>query len=431
VSSTLIAVVAAVVSALFLGIASVADQRSTKQVQTRKALSPRIFADLARQPLWLAAILANIVGFALQVTALSFGSLALVQPLLVGDLVWAVLISWYLRKRANIQRPGGPRADAIMFCGVGATTIGVAGFLAIGRPSAGNNHASLGTLPQLVIFLIIVVGGCLLLGAKKPNLQPLALAVACGVCYGVAAFSVKLVTAEVGHGPGELFTDWPIYILLVVGPAGFLLNQDAFQEGTFLAPVQAILTSADPVISIALGILWLGVHVRNTPGAIAGQVASLLVMIAGIVVTAQHAPQVMAGSAESPPGVPEAATEPLSSPSREPWTKPPGLLRLGGAVSAAGGGTRRGLVALRGGRVRGGGRRASARVGGRARRPGAAGRPGAAFREQFLEARATQAAEGAVGSRPVQDRDLELGGRQPGLLTVRGRRGRSRGRARG
>ena len=81
---SLIAVVAAIASALMLGISSVADQRSTKRVESRRALSPRILLDLARQPLWLTALGANLVGFALQVVALNFGSLALVQPILVA-----------------------------------------------------------------------------------------------------------------------------------------------------------------------------------------------------------------------------------------------------------------------------------------------------------------------------------------------------------
>lgn len=291
-SSTTIAVTTAVVSALFLGVSAVADQRSTKRVQTRGALSPRILLDLVRQPLWLAAVGANIAGFALQVVALSFGSLAVVQPLLVFDLVFAVMISWYLRKRASAAPPGGRGGDVVLFTGVGATAAGVAGFLATGQPSGGQTHASLGTLPPLAIGLIVVVGGCLILASRNRNLRPLALALACGVCYGVAAFCIKLVTAEVGHGPAGLFGNWPVYILLVTGPAGYLLNQDAFQQGTILAPVQAIITAADPVISIALGILWLQVHVRDTPAAIAGQVVSLLVMVAGIILTAEHAPQV-------------------------------------------------------------------------------------------------------------------------------------------
>ena len=90
--STPIAVVAAVAAALVLGISSVADQRSTKRVKSERSLSPRILLDLVRQPLWLTAIGANLAGFALQVVALDFGSLALVQPLLVCDLVFAVLI---------------------------------------------------------------------------------------------------------------------------------------------------------------------------------------------------------------------------------------------------------------------------------------------------------------------------------------------------
>ena len=298
--SPLIAVVTALAAALFLGISAVADQRSTKRVKSEKALSPRILLDLVRQPLWVAAVGANIVGFALQVVALSFGSLAVVQPLLVCDLIFAVLISRYLLRRSSTPRPGGRRGDLAVYTGVAATSLGVAGFLVIGQPSGGSTHASFSILPPLVIVLVVLVGGCLAVASRYPNVRPLALALGCGVCYGVAAFAVKLVTSDFGHGLGGLFSNWPIYILLVVGPVGYLLNQDAFQQGTFLAPVQAIITAADPVLSIALGIVWLDVRVRSSPAAIAGEVASLLLMIIGIVITSQSSPQVT-GPAEATP----------------------------------------------------------------------------------------------------------------------------------
>jgi hypothetical protein len=309
--STLIAVVTAVASGLFLGISAVADQRSTKRVKTEKALSPRILLDLVRQPLWVAAVGANIVGFALQVVALSFGSLALVQPLLVCDLIFAVLISRYLLRRAGTPRPAGSRGDLYVYAGVAATAAGVAGFLAIGQPSGGSTHASFGILPPLVIVIVVLVGGCLVVASRSQSLRPLALALGCGVCYGVAAFTIKLVTSEVGHGFGGLFSNWPIYILLVVGPVGYLLNQNAFQQGTFLAPVQAIITAADPVLSIALGIVWLDVKVRSSPAAIAGEVVSLLVMIVGIVITSESAPQVTDSAPATP--IPQ---QPASSESR-------------------------------------------------------------------------------------------------------------------
>ena len=276
----------ALASALVLGISSIADQRSTKRVENRRALSPRIVVDLVRQPLWLAAIGANIVGFALQVVALAFGSLALVQPIVACDLMFAVLILWYQGQRANLKFPKVKH----MVAGVAATTVGVAGFLAIGQPSGGRTQVSFGILPPLAIRIVVVAGGCLAVAARNRNLRPLALALACGVCYGVAAFLIKLVTSEFGGGLGQVFTNWPIYVFAVVGPAGYILNQNAYQQGTLLAPVQAIISAADPIISIALGIGWLAVRLRGGPADIAGEIVSLLLLTAGIVMTAYHVP---------------------------------------------------------------------------------------------------------------------------------------------
>ena len=193
------------------------------------------------------------------------------------------------------------RWDPVLFAGVGAATLGVAGFLAIGRPSPGRADVGFSVLLPLAVGLVVVVGGCLAVAARNEKLRPLALALACGVCYGVAAFSVKLVTTEFGGGPARVFTNWPIYMLALTGPVGFILNQDAFQQGTFLAPVQAILTTADPIISIGLSILWLGARLQSSPAAIAGVVVSLLVMTAGIVVTASRAPQVQGVESSHPP----------------------------------------------------------------------------------------------------------------------------------
>jgi hypothetical protein len=282
-NNTPVAVVTAIVAAGVLGLSAAIDQRSTKKVETREALSPRLLADLARQPLWLIAIGANVVGFILQVVALAYGSLALVQPLLVCDLLFAVLIAWYLRGRANEPQPNMKP----IWIGVGVTTIGLAGFLAIGQPTPGHTQARLSMLAPLAIGYVVVVGACLVVANRNRDLQPLALALGCGVSYGVAAFVIKLLTSEFGGGLAAIFTNWPIYVFIVVGPAGFILNQNALQQGTLLAPVQAIISVADPVISIALGIAWLDVRLRSTPGAIAGEIISFLLLTVGIIMTSR------------------------------------------------------------------------------------------------------------------------------------------------
>jgi hypothetical protein len=55
------------------------------------------------------------------------------------------------------------------------------------------------------------------------------------------------------------------YALAVAGPLGFLLNENAFQQGTLTAPVLSIITVCDPLISIALAYLWLNENFSSNP----------------------------------------------------------------------------------------------------------------------------------------------------------------------
>jgi uncharacterized membrane protein (DUF485 family) len=270
---------AAVAAALVFGISSVAEQRGTRRVKERQALSPRLLLDLVRDPLWVTAIGATVLGFTLQVIALKFGRLAVVEPLLICDLIFAVLINAQLR---------GKR-DPVLFIGAGACAAGVAGFLVIGHPSGGKSTVGAYVLLPLGVTLAALVAGCLYIAKRNKNLRPLALALACGVNFGIAAFLVKIVT---GVGLHHLLTTWPIYALAVVGPLGFLLNQNAYQEsGDLIAPVLSIITAADPLISILIAAIWLNEKLNGSPAGIAGQVISLGLMLTGIVIIAHHAPQ--------------------------------------------------------------------------------------------------------------------------------------------
>jgi drug/metabolite transporter (DMT)-like permease len=269
-------------SSLLFGISSVAEQRSTKRVKTRRPLSPRILVDLFRQPLWLAAMGGTLLGFALQVTALRFGPLALVEPILVVALIFAVLINSYLRRVWD--RP--------LFAGVIACAAGIAGFLIIARPTPGTSHVSFLTVLPIGVALTGGVLACLVIARRSKRVRPLALALACGICYGLAAVLVKLVIFDASGGLPRLLTHWPIYALAVVGPAGFILNEDAYQQGTLIAPVLSITTACDPVISIALGSVWLNEKLNSSPGGVAGEVISLIVMVTGIVVIAHRSPHV-------------------------------------------------------------------------------------------------------------------------------------------
>lgn len=281
-----LAVVLAVLAALVFGIASVADQRSTKRVKRRGPLSPRIFLDLARQPLWLASVCGTLLGFGLQVLALRYGPLALVEPLLVLGLIFATVINAYLNKRW----------DTLLIAGVIGTAVGLAGFLAIAQPTSGQSSVGFLVILPLAVGLTAGVLGCLALARRSNFYRPIALALACGINYGVAAFLVKIVVTDVSGGLAAVLTNWPIYALAVVGPLGFLLNENAFQQGTLIAPVLAIITVCDPIISIALGAAFLHETLNDTAAGIAGEVIALAIMVTGVVVTAHRAPHVAAAA---------------------------------------------------------------------------------------------------------------------------------------
>jgi hypothetical protein len=286
----LIAVVAALGSSLAYAITAVTEQLATKRVQPRRALSPELLLDLIKQPLWLAGIGANVASFVLQVVALRFGPLALVEPILVCDLIFAGLITAALRKRV----------DLVTGAGVLACTAGIVGFLVIARPSAGRETIGLIEALALLAGFAAVLAGCLAVARWNRTARPLALALACGAAFAVTDFSIKLTTAELGGGLANLFTHWPIYAVAVIGPIGFVLNQNAFQAGTLLAPVLAIITITDTIGDIALAWLLLDEKLASGPAAIAGEAASLLVMTVGIVILAHRSPQAARGQDQAP-----------------------------------------------------------------------------------------------------------------------------------
>lgn len=86
-------------------------------VPRRKVLSPRLLVDLLKRPRFIAALGVNVLGSVLQIAALHAGSLAVVQPLIVLNLLFAVVIAAFTIR----NRP----PDAIMLAGAVCCVAGV------------------------------------------------------------------------------------------------------------------------------------------------------------------------------------------------------------------------------------------------------------------------------------------------------------------
>jgi len=279
-----IAVSLGLAAAAMFGGASVLEMRSTKQVPQRAAMSPRLLADLVRRPLFLASIVVNVAGAGLQVLALHFGSLTLVQPMLVLSLLFAVVIAAAAARR----RP----PDAVLLAGVTCCAVGIAGFLMVARPHGGTATADPGAVLPLVAGLAVLLAGCLAAARWGPRaVRPLWLALGCGADFGVNALLLKIVPGTLPAGFADPARQWPLFLMAVVTPVGFLLNQNAFQAGTLIAPVLAVITTADPLVSMAAGAAFLHEKIAVTPLALAAEGCALAVMIGGIIALAHRAPQ--------------------------------------------------------------------------------------------------------------------------------------------
>ena len=85
-----LAVALALLAALLLAVGSVAQRRAASLVPDDEAGGLGLLRRLVRSPTWWAGSVGDVGGFVAQAAALGFGSLLLVQPLVVTTLLFAL-----------------------------------------------------------------------------------------------------------------------------------------------------------------------------------------------------------------------------------------------------------------------------------------------------------------------------------------------------
>ena len=288
--SLLVPVLAALAGACVYGVTGVLQQRFARRVEGPTENQAGLIKGLIGNPAWVVSTLGSIVGFGLQGLALGTGPIAMVQPLLVTGILFAAVAGFILRHA---------RPDWAFMGALGLTAGGLAVFLAVARPTKGNTDLTVGEALPLGIALVVLLVASVALGLRTKGLaRSLAFALAAGLVYGVTAAVAKVTIAQFSHGFVATVTHWSFWALVVLGPLGFLLNQNAFREGKLASPALAVITVIDPLVGLAIGLLWLAERISTGPLAITGEVVGLAAMAGGVWLVAHRAPQV-AAEAES------------------------------------------------------------------------------------------------------------------------------------
>ena len=310
------AVLLAVAASLCTATASVCQRAGARNTGPAAGFDARLIVRLARQPAWLLGIAAMIGGFVFQLTALRFGELALVQPILAAELLF---VFGYLAV-AGSRRPRlrDWLAAAAMSAGIGV-------FLRLAAPSGGRLHAP-GTswlLAGLVTAGVVLTALAVAFGLRgRPGAsrsrRAAVLGSATGISWGFMAAVIKELSSHLGDGIGAIVTTWSLYLLLAAGAATMLLAAHALAAGP-LAASQPGFTIVDPLTASLLGVFLFGEHIQTGAAALAGEVLALAVVIAGA--TALSRSCLIIGEDQHPAGPDQPAVSRAADPhDREPVT---------------------------------------------------------------------------------------------------------------
>jgi drug/metabolite transporter (DMT)-like permease len=267
-------IVTALAAAVLYGAGAAAEQRQAAAAPESSAGRPRLLLLLARQPLWLLGIAAQIGGFAAHAVALRSGPLATVQMLVAAELVVAVVIMRIWSGRP-LSRTSWAAALTVV--------VAIGAFMAL--TSSGHAHetgrphydmaAGLGAIAAGAGALAAAAAGLRAAGRRRAVL----LAVAAGLADSCSAVVTMAFSHVASHGLAAIFTSWTVYALVVCGAGNVLLTQTAYQTGRPMVTLP-IIAAVAPVASVAVGIGLLGESPRT--GVAGGVVASFAVLVTSL-----------------------------------------------------------------------------------------------------------------------------------------------------
>ncbi|GGV32120.1 hypothetical protein GCM10010182_64600 [Actinomadura cremea] len=248
-----IAIIAAVLAGACFALAGVLQQRAASARPSREAMSVRLLGGLVRDRTWLCGIAFAVGAYAFQMLALAFGPLALVQPLIVTELVFAIPLSVWLYHL---------RMGAREWYGALAVAGGLALALIASDPQGGERPVPLGD--WLVTLAAVLVATALALTVSRvlgelPRASLIALAG--GFIMGTQSVLLAATVSKLEQGIVPVFTTWHTYVLVIASIGGLLLIQSAFQAGP-LAATMPVIDSTEPAVAVTLGILLFDERIR-------------------------------------------------------------------------------------------------------------------------------------------------------------------------
>ena len=280
-------IVLALAAALLFALGTVLQQKAGLDEPVEGEASGLLLR-MARRPVWLAGIAADSLGFVAQAIALTIGRLAVVQPLLVSSVVFALPLG---------VRLTGQTVRRIDVAAAVVVTVSLGVFLVVADPSGGRDDAPVGEW-LIAGGACLAVSSVLALAARgtRPARKAALLGISCGILFGLSAALTKAVGDQVADAPLEVFADWHLYALIAVGYVSLTISQLSLQTGV-LAPAIATSMAFDPITSVLLGVTIMQESLHTSTAGSVAACAALAAALGGLAVLARREE----GSAQTKP----------------------------------------------------------------------------------------------------------------------------------
>jgi drug/metabolite transporter (DMT)-like permease len=233
-------------SAAFLfALAATLQQKGALNLTGVSLARPMSLVRLLGQRWWLLGTVALLIGYLLQAAALDRGRLAVIQPLLVATVVFALPLGWLLTNQRVGRREIG---------GAAVILLGLALFTVYGDPAGGKDNAPNDEWAIAIAVLAVLCAVLLVLGRHGSSTKTAAVyGSVAGILFGLSAALTKPTIEFLHEGVVVMLSHWQCYALAVAGVVGFVLQQVSLGTGR-LAPSVATVSVCNPIVGVLLGI---------------------------------------------------------------------------------------------------------------------------------------------------------------------------------
>ena len=240
--------VLAIVAAFCFALAATLQQKGALGMGDSLA-SAKSYLQLLKQMWWLVGTVVLLGGYIFQAIALDNGQLAVVQPLLVTTIVFALPLG-YLLTSQKVNRTEVGAAVLVV--------VGLAVFTVVGDEGEGRNNAPGWEWAIAIAAFGLIAVVLVVLGGRGDVARKAALfGATAGILYGLSA-SLWKPTADIIDSGGleSALTSWEFVAFAAAGILAFVIQQVSLATGQLAASV-ATVSVCNPLVSIVIGILLL------------------------------------------------------------------------------------------------------------------------------------------------------------------------------